>query len=133
MVIIGWTPRGADRHVFTMRKANDREQPAMPTSSSQLRGETDLAKVDAHVVQPDEHDELPELTDEFFRRADFHKDGVLVKRGRGRPSIEAPKQQVTMRLDADVIAAMRASGPGWQVRANEVLRAQFQRRDGNAS
>lgn len=26
MVIVGWTPRGADRHVFTMRKANEREQ-----------------------------------------------------------------------------------------------------------
>jgi hypothetical protein len=26
MVVIGYTPRGADRHVFTMRKANDREQ-----------------------------------------------------------------------------------------------------------
>ena len=26
MVIVGWTPRGADRHVFSMRKANDREQ-----------------------------------------------------------------------------------------------------------
>ncbi|MFY9292721.1 MAG: BrnT family toxin [Methylorubrum rhodinum] len=26
MVIVGWTQRGADRHVFTMRKANAREQ-----------------------------------------------------------------------------------------------------------
>ena len=26
MVIVGWTPRAFDRHVFTMRKANDREQ-----------------------------------------------------------------------------------------------------------
>jgi len=26
MVVIGYTPRGADRHVFSMRKANDREQ-----------------------------------------------------------------------------------------------------------
>ena len=26
MVVVGWTPRGADRHVFSMRKANDREQ-----------------------------------------------------------------------------------------------------------
>lgn len=26
LVIVGWTPRGADRHVFTMRKANAREQ-----------------------------------------------------------------------------------------------------------
>lgn len=25
MVIVGWTPRGDDRHVFTMRKANGRE------------------------------------------------------------------------------------------------------------
>ena len=26
MVVICWTPRGADRHVFSMRKANGREQ-----------------------------------------------------------------------------------------------------------
>jgi uncharacterized DUF497 family protein len=26
MVVIGYTPRGADHHVFSMRKANDREQ-----------------------------------------------------------------------------------------------------------
>jgi uncharacterized DUF497 family protein len=26
MVVIGYTPRGAERHVFSMRKANEREQ-----------------------------------------------------------------------------------------------------------
>ena len=26
MVVVGYTPRGADRHVFSMSKANDREQ-----------------------------------------------------------------------------------------------------------
>jgi uncharacterized DUF497 family protein len=26
MVVIGYTPRGADRHVFSKRKANDREK-----------------------------------------------------------------------------------------------------------
>ena len=26
LVVIGYTPRGATRHVFSMRKANDREQ-----------------------------------------------------------------------------------------------------------
>jgi len=26
MIVVGYTPRGADRHVFSMRKANDREQ-----------------------------------------------------------------------------------------------------------
>lgn len=26
MVVVGYTPRGAVRHIFSMRKANDREQ-----------------------------------------------------------------------------------------------------------
>ena len=26
LVVVGYTPRGTDRHVFSMRKANDREQ-----------------------------------------------------------------------------------------------------------
>jgi hypothetical protein len=26
VVVIGYTPRGADRHIFSMRKANDREK-----------------------------------------------------------------------------------------------------------
>ena len=26
IVVVGYTPRGADRHVFSMRKANDREK-----------------------------------------------------------------------------------------------------------
>ncbi len=26
MVVVGYTPRGADRHIFSMRKANDRER-----------------------------------------------------------------------------------------------------------
>lgn len=26
MVMVGWTPRGRNRHVFSMRKANDREK-----------------------------------------------------------------------------------------------------------
>ncbi len=41
------------------------------------------------------------------------------RRGAGvRPS----KVQVTMRLDRDVVEGLRASGPGWQVRANQALR-----------
>ena len=26
MVVVGYTPRGANRHIFSMRKANEREQ-----------------------------------------------------------------------------------------------------------
>lgn len=26
LIVVGYTPRGADRHIFSMRKANDREK-----------------------------------------------------------------------------------------------------------
>ena len=48
--------------------------------------------------------------------------GVLVNDRRGRPRMANPKQAVKLRLDADVLAYFRASGPGWQTRINKVLR-----------
>ena len=33
------------------------------------------------------------------------------------------KEQVAIRFDPEVLAAFRASGPGWQTRMNDVLRA----------
>ena len=83
---------------------------------------SDLNKVDAHRIKPEEYDEIPELTQEWFDKADYYIGDKLVRRGRGRPKSEAPKRQVTLRLDQDVIAGMRASGPGWQTRVNEALR-----------
>ena len=44
------------------------------------------------------------------------------KRGRGRPTVEAPKKQVTLRIDAEVLDRLRSSGKGWQGRVNEVLK-----------
>ena len=42
---------------------------------------------------------------------------------RGRPPVgEKNKEQVTLRIDADVIARFRACGAGWQTRLNEALR-----------
>jgi uncharacterized protein (DUF4415 family) len=43
-------------------------------------------------------------------------------RGRGRPTLDAPKRLVSLRLDPEVIDRFRATGPGWQSRINEVLR-----------
>ena len=31
IVVVGYVPRGADRHVFSMRKANDREKARLAT------------------------------------------------------------------------------------------------------
>jgi len=41
---------------------------------------------------------------------------------RGRPRVERPKAALTMRVDADVLDAFKASGPGWQTRINALLR-----------
>lgn len=46
---------------------------------------------------------------------------MLVPR-RGRPPAVAPKQAVSLRLDPDVLAEFRATGPGWQTRINHALR-----------
>lgn len=41
---------------------------------------------------------------------------------RGRPLGSGTKVQVTMRIDADVLERLKATGTGWQTRANDALR-----------
>ena len=41
----------------------------------------------------------------------------------GRPRLPAPKVAVSIRLDADIVIALRSSGDGWQGRVNDTLRA----------
>lgn len=65
-------------------------------------------------------DDAPELTEEWFERADQYLGETLVKRGR-RPA-ETPKKAISLRLDADVLDRFKADGPGWQGRMNEALR-----------
>jgi uncharacterized protein (DUF4415 family) len=66
-------------------------------------------------------DDVPELTNGFFERADLYEGEKLIRRG--RPAALAPKQAVKLRLDPDVLAALRATGDGWPTRINDVLRA----------
>jgi len=65
-------------------------------------------------------DDAPELMDKFFDRAEIRKGGRVVRRG--RPPLPSPKQAVKLRLDADVLAAYRKTGAGWQTRINADLR-----------
>ena len=48
---------------------------------------------------------------------------TLQSKLRGRPKASITKEPVKIRLDADVLAALRASGEGWQTRINDTLRA----------
>jgi uncharacterized protein (DUF4415 family) len=81
---------------------------------------TDFAKVDAHVIQPEEYEDLPEWTDEMFEHADLYEGNTLIRRGRPRGS--GRKVAATIRYDQDVLDAFRATGKGWQTRMNDVLR-----------
>jgi uncharacterized protein (DUF4415 family) len=70
-------------------------------------------------------DENPEWTDEMFKQS-VRLDALpasLQAKLRGRPKAIVTKEAVKLRLDADVLAALRASGDGWQTRINDTLRA----------
>jgi uncharacterized protein (DUF4415 family) len=92
--------------------------------------------------------ENPEWTKEDFKRArparevmgdqwvaDMQKLGEerlqqLAKEGRkplGRPPVPKPKVSFSLRLDADVVAGVRASGPGYNGRIEKLLRAALTR------
>jgi uncharacterized protein (DUF4415 family) len=76
------------------------------------------------------HDENPEWTAEDFaksRPASDMPQGMLAqfKNGRGRPKLLIPKEGVKIRLDAEVLTALRASGKGWQTAINDLLRSRL--------
>ena len=74
---------------------------------------SDLAKIDTHRVQPEEYEELPELTDAMLARAKVNKGG--------RPVSANPRKLISLRLPADVIERWKATGAGWQTRMAERL------------
>jgi uncharacterized protein (DUF4415 family) len=65
----------------------------------------------------------PEWTEEDFRNARPASEVIpeIVRQMRG-PQLRPTKRLVSLRLDPDVIERLRADGPGWQVRANALLR-----------
>lgn len=68
----------------------------------------------------------PELSAEALARARPATEAVpevvaAFRRPRGRPAGET-KEAVSIRLDKDVLEALRAAGPGWQSKANALLR-----------
>jgi len=82
-------------------------------SASRPTLKSDLARMDAHVLNEDDYDTLPELTDAMLARAKVNKGG--------RPCSSNPRQLISLRLPADVIERWRATGAGWQTRMAERL------------
>ena len=74
---------------------------------------SDLARVDAHVVKPEEYEDLPDLTEDMLSRATVNVGG--------RPVSPNPRKLISLRLPANVIERWRATGPGWQTRMADRL------------
>lgn len=86
----------------------------------------------AKAIEADAGQAIPRLREslEQAKRGEFAAvhtpEKILERRKPGRPkgSVQAvTKEPVKLRLDADLVAALRASGDGWQTRVNETLRA----------
>ncbi len=77
-------------------------------------------------------DDSPEMTLADFKRARPMREAMpdvleAFKRLRGRPKSPAPKQRVSLRLDPKIVAAYKATGPGWQQRIGDTLAREARR------
>lgn len=71
---------------------------------------SDVARLDRLKDRDIDYSDIPPLDDAFFKKA------TMV----AWPPV---KRQVTIRLDADVLRWLKASGKGYQTRLNYILRA----------
>ncbi len=81
------------------------------------------AEADAGQALPGLRESLAEARDGVF--AAVHTPEQIAARKRGRPvgTVKAQtKVPTTLRMDADVLAAIKATGAGWQTRVNALLR-----------
>jgi uncharacterized protein (DUF4415 family) len=82
----------------------------------------------ANLIDGWDDDDLPEWTDDQFRRAAVYHGKKLIRPANGtltklgRPHSTNPKKQVTLRLDPEIVDGYRATGKGWQSRINSELR-----------
>jgi uncharacterized protein (DUF4415 family) len=93
-----------------------------------LHGQIDEVEEATLTAAAESDPDNPPLTDKQFRRMrPAHEIAPQLvarqlRRERGRPKSATTKQQVTLRIDRDVLEKFRAQGDGWQSRINEVLR-----------
>ena len=102
----------------------------MTNARPKLRALTDAEELAIQAAIASDPDN-PELTDDelaSMRPArevlppEFFEMVERERKARGRPVLDKPKKQVTLRLDADVVESFRAEGAGWQSQINATLR-----------
>ena len=75
---------------------------------------SDLARLNRMKDSDIDYSDIPALGDEFFKKATV--------------AWPPAKQQLTIRLDADVLNWLKANGRGYQTRINRILRAAMESR-----
>ena len=85
----------------------------MRKKSTSTKSETDWKRIDAMGDEDIDLSDIPEVTAEMFARG-------VVRRGL-KPV--GPKEQLTLRIDSDVVSWYRRQGRGYQTRINSLLRA----------
>ena len=102
---LGWVGRfGRLIHGGFLRAGPERRAPLTPARKAELA---------ALAARPDEQidtSDIPPLSETFWQNA--------VR----KPFYRPVKQQVTVRVDADVLAWLRSTGRGYQSRLNDILR-----------
>lgn len=77
------------------------------------------------LIGPDPEDERPRTDAELAQARPFGEAlpelAETIKRGRGRPTVESPKQAVTLRLSPDTIERFRKTGKDWRARMSQAL------------
>ncbi|KQV32294.1 hypothetical protein ASC97_01480 [Rhizobium sp. Root1203] len=97
-------------------------------TSRKIEGQAEFREGRGYSKQDwDDVSDNPEWTEEDFKNARpfaevFPELAESIRRSRGRPAVEMPKRQISLRLDPDVIDAFKATGKGWQGRINDALR-----------
>jgi uncharacterized protein (DUF4415 family) len=85
----------------------------MKKSGTSKKSQTDLKRLDAMKDEDIDLSEIPAISPRMFARAVMRRNLRPVNR----------KEQLTLRIDSDVVEWYRKQGPGYQTRINSLLRA----------
>jgi uncharacterized protein (DUF4415 family) len=83
-----------------------------------------LTKIDSHLIEKSEYDDLPELTDEMFDRSVYKVGGIVKPAPRRRGAQKLPtKVALNLRLPQEVVDYFKLEGRGWQTKIGIALEA----------
>ncbi|MBX3291060.1 MAG: BrnA antitoxin family protein [Acidobacteria bacterium] len=85
----------------------------MNRKNTTTKSQTDWERLDAMTDDDIDYSDIPPITDEMWAR------GVLRKGLKPVPK----KQQLTLRVDQDVVDFFKEQGRGYQTKINQLLRA----------